>query len=238
MNQSSDKIEFGTLEVFDQIYLTSYWGKGSGKGSSLKETEPYCLFLEDFINKHNIESIVDLGCGDWQFSKFLDFGKATYIGVDASKYIIDINKNKFSSNKVSFMHLPEDYLKIPPSDLLICKDVLQHLNNEEIEKIIRILPNYKYALITNDNINISFIFRVIINKILRPFSTPINKDIKIGDYRPIDLNRLPFGMHFKKVFEWKLNPYTLDQNNSLKSLILRLDSSWKKITYLYESIKI
>ena len=83
--------EFGNLEVFDKIYSQSYWGNGSGGGSSLEAAKPYKKFLENFINEFNISSIVDLGCGDWQFSQFINFGEVKYLGIDAAKTIINSN---------------------------------------------------------------------------------------------------------------------------------------------------
>jgi len=101
--------EFGDPDIFDKIYENSYWGNGSGGGSSPEATQPYKVFLEDFIRQYKIQSIVDLGCGDWQFSKFLDFGGAKYIGIDASKHVIAVNQRLFSRPGVSFANLPSDH---------------------------------------------------------------------------------------------------------------------------------
>ena len=135
--------EFGDPDIFDQIYENSYWGKGSGGGSSPEATQPYKVFLEDFIRQYQIQSIVDLGCGDWQFSEFLDFGGATYIGIDASKRVIANNQKLFTRLGVSFANLPRHHHDIPSADLLVCKDVLMHLSTKEVHDILSILPNYK-----------------------------------------------------------------------------------------------
>ena len=61
--------------TFNQIYAEGTWGKDvtgkgtSGSGSTLEITREYRAYVEDFIKKHNIESVVDAGCGDWSFSK-------------------------------------------------------------------------------------------------------------------------------------------------------------------------
>jgi len=141
--------EFGDPDIFDKIYENSYWGKGSGGGSSPEATQPYKVFLEDFIRQYKIQSIVDLGCGDWQFSKFLDFGGATYIGIDASKCVIANNQKLFARLGVSFANLPKNHHDIPSADLLVCKDVLMHLSTKEVQDILSILPNYKYGHLEN-----------------------------------------------------------------------------------------
>jgi len=214
--------EFGDPDIFDNIYENSYWGNGSGGGSSPEATQPYKVFLEDFIRHSKIQSIVDLGCGDWQFSKFLDFGSATYVGTDASKNVIINNQQLFARSGVSFVDLPKDYNELPSADLLVCKDVLMHLNTKEVQDILAILPNYKYALITNDVPCVS-IFGEIFLTLRRPFSPVINREIKSGDYRTLDPTQHPFNLKLKKVFEWKGS-----------NLILGKECDWKKRTYLHQ----
>ncbi len=214
--------EFGDPDIFDKIYENSYWGNGSGGGSSPEATQPYKVFLEDFIRHSKIQSIVDLGCGDWQFSKFLDFGSATYVGTDASKNVIINNQQLFARSGVSFVDLPKDYNELPSADLLVCKDVLMHLNTKEVQDILAILPNYKYALITNDVPCVS-IFGEIFLTLRRPFSPVINREIKSGDYRTLDPTQHPFNLKLKKVFEWKGS-----------NLILGKECDWKKRTYLHQ----
>jgi hypothetical protein len=42
--------------------------------------------------------------------------------------------------------------QVPPGgDLLLIKDVLQHLSNHSVQEFLeKVLPRYRYALITND----------------------------------------------------------------------------------------
>ena len=214
--------EFGDPDIFDKIYENSYWGNGSGGGSSPEATEPYKIFLEGFIRQHDIKSIVDLGCGDWQFSQFLDFCSATYFGIDASKNVIANNQRSFSRPGVSFANLPESYSKLPSADLLVCKDVLMHLDTKKVQDILSILPSFKYALITNDIPCVSA-FREILHRMRRPFSPVNNQEIKTGDYRTLDPTQQPFNLKLKKVFEWKGN-----------NLILGKNCGWKKRTYLHQ----
>lgn len=63
--------------------------------------------------------------------------------------------------------------------MLIIKDVLIHLPNADIHYFIdTILPNVKYALITNDYSN----------------DEDRNKDVSTGKFRPIDLTYPPFNL--------------------------------------------
>ncbi|MDA1246240.1 MAG: class I SAM-dependent methyltransferase [Cyanobacteria bacterium] len=214
--------EFGDPDIFDKIYENSYWGNGSGGGSSPEATQPYKIFLEGFIRQHNIKSIIDLGCGDWQFSQFLDFGSATYIGIDASNNVIAKNKKSFARPGVSFTNLPKNINELPSADLLVCKDVLMHLSTKEVKDILSILPRFKYALITNDIPCVSIFGRILL-KLRSLFAPVVNKEIKTGDYRPLDPTKYPFNFKLKKAFEWKGS-----------NLILGKYCDWKKRTYLHQ----
>ena len=61
---------------FTNIYEKELWGrgKGSGAGSRPKFNAPYISFLENFLRDNNIKSVIDFGCGDWQFSQYIDWG--------------------------------------------------------------------------------------------------------------------------------------------------------------------
>ena len=92
---------------FTNIYNKNIWGNGSGKGSSPDYNKKYIEFLESFIKEKNIQSIYDLGCGDWQFSQFVDWNGATYIGADCVKSVIQKNQNDYSDldGRINFIHM-------------------------------------------------------------------------------------------------------------------------------------
>ena len=65
------------------------------------------------------------------------------------------------------------------ADLLIVKDILIHQPNEDIHYFINnILPNVKFALITNDYTD----------------NDVRNQDIAVGNFRPVDLTYPPFNL--------------------------------------------
>src|SRR5262245_4462562 len=75
-------------QVFTHIYRHGTWGKSescagtSGSGSSLRATLIYRAFLQQFIKDNAIRSVVDAGCGDWEFSRTLDWSGIDYKGFD------------------------------------------------------------------------------------------------------------------------------------------------------------
>ena len=90
-------------EQFTKIYQEERWGKGkgSGSGSRPKFNKDYISFLENFLKDNNIKSVIDYGCGDWQFSQYVDWGNIDYLGLDIVDSVIDNNKKQFP--KYSFI---------------------------------------------------------------------------------------------------------------------------------------
>lgn len=170
--------------VFDGIYTEGKWGEDdsgrgwSGPGSQADFTREYVGFIENFIVENNIRSVIDAGCGDWTFSKDINWHGAEYLGIDISEIAIDRAK-QYESDRVKFM-LGDITEILPPADLLLCKDVLQHLPNDLINKFIvnnLSVGKYRWAIITNDLLE-----------------SGGNRDIDAGGYRRIDLSKPPFNL--------------------------------------------
>lgn len=176
---------------FDRFYQStdSEWGGTSGWGSNPTATLPYRQFLEKFIHLNNIKSVVDIGCGDWSFSKYIDFTPANYIGFDVVRSVVERNNSLFSSQRIKFEVMPATYDDIPDADLLIMKDVLQHLPNDDIFNFQkRLFPRYRRCLITN-----SF------DKV----GSYRNTDLPYhGAFRCLDLNDEPFNFGGSYVSEY------------------------------------
>ena len=190
--------------TFNLIYSVGSWGKDaegkgtSGTGSTLEVTRDYRAYLEAFIRKHNVKSVVDAGCGDWTFSKAIDWGAASYVGVDIASDVIKEVRRKYEKGTVRF-EVGDVTEPLPPADLLISKDVLQHLSNELIQKFI--MNNlkkgkYKWVLLTNDR-------------------GSENRDIQPGYYRLIDLSAPPFEVKGLVDLPIKFG----DQTNKVTSLL-------------------
>ena len=167
--------------VFNRIYREGSWGRDaagrgvSGSGSTLDITQEYRTYVEEFIKKHGVTSVVDAGCGDWNFSSAIDWGGASYLGVDIASDVIDAVRRKHETGKIRFQ-VGDVTDELPAADLLISKDVLQHLSNELVQKFIRnnLKPGkYKWVLLTNDR-------------------GSGNADTVPGGYRAIDLAARPF----------------------------------------------
>ena len=117
---------------FTNIYEKELWGrgKGSGAGSRPKFNAPYISFLENFLRDNNIKSVIDFGCGDWQFSQYIDWGNVNYLGLDVVDSVIENNKKQFP--EYSFISDTTVFPYLKDRELILIKDVIMHWPNEEI----------------------------------------------------------------------------------------------------------
>lgn len=193
------------MNVFEEIYEKNVWTYGSGHGSLPEATKGYRRFLEKFIKKNRIKTIVDFGCGDWQFSKLVNWQDVKYHGYDIVDSLIEFNIKNYGNTNIKFSLTPDSWLDLKEAELLIVKDVLQHLSNEEVTKFINIASKkYKFMLITNGT---------------NP-SKMTNSEIKTGEYRPLDIRKNPFNLKANRTYSFK-GP----RKNARK---LNFSSSWSK----------
>lgn len=188
------------MNPFEKIYDKNKWLFGSGEGSLAKYTKKYRVFLENFLVTHQIKSVLDFGCGDWQFSKFVDWNGIKYHGVDIVKSIIDNNQKKYQTDLIKFSVIDSEY-QPEAADLFIAKDVFQHWSNEKIKRFLPNLKKYKYVLMTNCGDLPQF----------------RNVEIPDGGFRTLDLSAPPFSLKGEYIFSFRTRPVTV--KNVLKWLL-------------------
>src|SRR5438552_55588 len=175
------------MNVFEHIYRNDLWHGGSGPGSLPSVNRPYIRFLHSFLRHNEIRSVVDLGCGDWQFSRRIAWGDARYLGLDVVPHVMEQNRLRYGRPTVEFAVSPADARDVPAADLLIIKDVFQHLCNEKVSAYLKIFPKFMYVLVTNCS---------------QKSRQLMNTDIADGGFRPVDLRLAPFSTPMASVFEF------------------------------------
>jgi len=129
-----------TEEIFTHIYLANKWGdeeSRSGKGSNLAVTESLREALPDMLLQFNINSMLDIPCGDFHWMKEIDLPLTRYQGADIVKPMIEENKVRYGNEKREFLHL--DLLRdpLPKVDAIFCRECLVHLSYADIEKALQ-----------------------------------------------------------------------------------------------------
>jgi SAM-dependent methyltransferase len=136
--------------AFAEIYRHDHWEAGSGIGSMVEYARPYVELISAFARNNAIRSVVDVGCGDWQFSRLIDWDGIHYQGFDVVAALVEANNKRFARDNISF-RLVTQLNDLPPADLVLCKDVLQHLPLAEVKALLDYFQqNYRFALVTND----------------------------------------------------------------------------------------
>jgi len=166
--------------VFTRIYEKGLWGGGSGSGSHPSKASFYAGFVQYLIRHLGARRVVDLGCGDWQFSQYLDFGDVDYIGVDIVEAVVSQNSARYGASNVRFVAGDVSQYPVGDADLVLCKDVLQHLDDDSAVRVLNKLPMARAWLITNDY-------------------SPHNERGGIGDARPMDPTAPPFSIPARPV---------------------------------------
>jgi hypothetical protein len=181
---------------FEEIYHRHEWGgdSRSGPGSDPKSTRRYVRFLDEWLVKHpQVRTVVEVGCGDWATSSQVDFGGRDYLGVDIVEALIESLRERYGSERNRFERLDFVEQDLPPGDLLIAKDVLQHLSNESVTSFLgRNLPRFKYAVFVNDVKKVVYRRRYLY--VLPTLLQTTNADIVDGGSRPLDLRATPFNL--------------------------------------------
>jgi SAM-dependent methyltransferase len=187
---TSDSME----QVFDDIYRNAKWGRNgdggstSGSGSLLQTTLVYRTFLQRFLKDNQVRSVVDAGCGDWEFSSAIDWTGIDYKGFDVVPSVIAEDKKKYEKTNIHFFVADIVESDLPAADLLIVKHVLQHLPTTAVQRFLTQLPKYRHALIV-DSVNPTTL------------SSP-NWDIAPGAFRYLDVTGPPFNVQGVKVLTY------------------------------------
>ena len=166
-------------ERFHQIFQDNTWGNTesvSGEGSNLARTKVVRAKLPALLQRRGVRSLLDAPCGDFYWMKEVDLGGVEYIGVDIVADIIERDNEWYAAAGRRFVLADLVSDALPKADLILCRDCLVHLPYAETRRAV---ANFQKSgalwLLTT-----TFTGR---NE---------NRDIELGDWRPINLERPPY----------------------------------------------
>ena len=166
--------------MFGQYYSENRCGNSetvSGNGSTLEQTHVVHSVLPTLLADLGAISLLDLPCGDFHWMRHvpLDAG-IHYLGADVVEPLVARNQQLFGSARVRFLRLDVLGDRIPPVDLILCRDCLVHLPEREIRRaLVNLCRSGSQWLLTT-----TFPGR------------RSAKDIALGQWRPLNLEAEPF----------------------------------------------
>jgi len=167
-------------KAFNYIYHKKHWWDGesfSGPGSSLAVTSTLRLLLPSIVKAIGAQSMLDAGCGDFNWMKELDLELDLYIGVDIVPALIKHNRAEHGQEGRVFFCLDVVKDPLPQVDVILCRDCLAHLSYEDIDDALR---NFKRSgakyLLASDF----------------PHMKKNDAPMKTGDFRPVNLRVAPY----------------------------------------------
>ena len=169
--------------IFTEIYEQNKWGAAetrSGAGSTMRVAWRLVDPIIDIVQGYCIGSVLDMGCGEcnWQQKINWEVLRTSYLGTDVVPAIIKQNTKRYADNLMQFELSDATGPYTRQVDLIIFRDVAIHLT---LKQITAALENFRasgslYLLASNYK------------------STTENRDIKVGDWRPINMELAPFNM--------------------------------------------
>ena len=149
--------------IFNLIFRSYHWRdynkknineSDSGLGSDLNITKQLINDLNIFLKHNQIDSILDVACGDfiWMNKLISDNKHLNYLGLEIVDSIVKKNNKIFSNQNVNFIcsdvineDLPQNY------DFILVRDFLIHIKNIDIINLVEKIKksNCKYFAVNN-----------------------------------------------------------------------------------------
>lgn len=171
-------------DTFERIFAEARWGAQhlSGGGSTPDYTAVTRRIVVDAVRHHGIGSMLDLPCGDfaWMPGALEQLPPGfTYIGADISPGLIERNRARFPQRRFEVLDVVTD--RLPPVELIFCRDALQHLP----------IPDIQRAL---ENISASGAQYLLTTTYLRYYGLRNRRNIRPGRTRDRNLLLPPFNL--------------------------------------------
>lgn len=141
-----------TPQVFDKIYADGLWGDGdfnSGRGSrDAAIVKPYVAAAREFLRSFPAPpDVVDLGCGDFFVGSQLRDLCGSYLACDVVPALIARNRTRYPDTEFRVLDLTAD--ELPAADVVMIRQVLQHLSNAEVARVVPQLGRkFRHLLLT------------------------------------------------------------------------------------------
>jgi hypothetical protein len=169
-------------QIFEKIYEHNWWGSSesrSGPGSTLAYTALLRPRLERLLGELKVSTFLDAPCGDFNWMRHVRLpDQARYVGGDIVVSLINKLQSEHGGSRHSFRIIDIVEGPIPVADLWLCREVLFHLSNGDVLKVLKLFSNS----------NVKHILTTTFDFVRE------NRDIGGGGIRLINLRLPPFNL--------------------------------------------
>lgn len=166
-------------ETFTSIYRDNLWGDAesvSGPGSTLLETARLRNELPTLLKEVGAKSMLDAPCGDFNWLSKTQLPLERYIGADIVPALVEQNEKLYGDEQRQFLVRDITRAELPCVDVILCRDCFIHFSYRHIAAAVRSFKRSKSKyLLTNTYTR-----------------WPQNRDIRTGNFRPLNLQLAPF----------------------------------------------
>ncbi len=169
--------------VFSEYYHDGEWVRGEGKsrsgpGSDIEYTGKIRKALPELCRELNIQTLLDIPCGDLAWISKVDLPVAKYIGADIVQSMVEQNTAAYGNAQRQFRKINIVSDKLPQADLVMVRDLFIHLNKDQISRsLVNICASGSRWLLTTTYPKLT-----------------VNSEIVPGQFRPINLTISPFNL--------------------------------------------
>jgi cyclopropane fatty-acyl-phospholipid synthase-like methyltransferase len=122
----------GSASFWERNYAR---GGTSGNGSYGALAQAKAEFLNGFVQEHDLQSVIEFGCGDGHQLSLADYPR--YVGLDVSRSAVTVCKRRFADDPTKSFFLYDggcfvDRAGLFTADLAISLDVIYHLVEDQV----------------------------------------------------------------------------------------------------------
>jgi SAM-dependent methyltransferase len=200
--------------AFQDAYGRGQWGAESGTeffsgaGSRGACANVYVECISKMIERHRHENdrplaVVDLGCGDFSVGRELlkRTANMTYVGCDIVPELVQAHAKNVQDPRASFRELDIVTGDPPDGDICLVREVLQHLCNSDVGRVLKKLGKYKHVYVTEAR---PMTLEGPPNPD-KPSGPGVRWDWRTGRGRGIELDQPPFGLQVEEICRAKHN---------------------------------
>jgi len=144
-------------EVFSHVYEIGVWGKSSDGVDQFSGTGSHDpSIIDDYVHAitaylralPRTPDVVDLGCGDFHVGSLIRPACGRYTACDVVPALIEANRKRYAGLDVEFRCIDASRDDLPPGDVVFLRQVLQHLDNGRIARILDRISRYRSLVLT------------------------------------------------------------------------------------------